>query len=157
MEPLVARDSYLELLVRHFKVFGLQAVLYDAAGAVRTYSGKGSGDSYTIGRGPISRLLGHLTGLLFCLHVKLFLSSIFNSLDFWSSIFGTGLDIEFAEMLLGCWEFFLITKFRDTHFLVQRSTNPQSKRLGVQETCPDLCGTVEQWTFGLQWASKPSC
>ena len=75
-------NSYLEFLFRHFKVFRLHAVLHDAAGAVRVDSGKGPGYCYVIGRGPTSCLLGHVTGILFCLYVKLFLPSIFNSIDF---------------------------------------------------------------------------
>ena len=75
-------NSYLELLFRHFKIFRLHAILHDAAGAVRANSGKGLGYCYMIGRGPNSCLLGHVTGLLFCLYVKIFLPSIFNSVDF---------------------------------------------------------------------------
>ena len=75
-------DSYLEFLFRHFKVFRLHAILHDAAGAVRAHIGKGPGYCYMIGRGPNSCLLGHVTELLFCLHVKLFLPSIFNPVDF---------------------------------------------------------------------------
>ena len=63
-------NSYLELLFRHFKVFRLHAILCDAAGAVRAHSGKGPGYCYMIRRGPNSCLLGHVTGLLFCLYVK---------------------------------------------------------------------------------------
>ena len=72
----------MEFLFRHFKVFRLHAILHDAAGAVRAHSGKGHGYCYIIGRGPNSCLLGHVTGLLFCLHVKIFLPSIFSSGDF---------------------------------------------------------------------------
>ena len=75
-------NSYLELLFRHFKRFRLRAILYGAAGAVRAHSGKGPGYCYINGRGPSSCLLGHVTGLLFCLYVKIFLHSIFNSVDF---------------------------------------------------------------------------
>ena len=75
-------DSYLEFLFCQFKVFRLHAILHDAAGTVRAHSGRGSGYCYMIGRGPNSCLLGYVTGLLFCLHVKLFLPSIFNSVDF---------------------------------------------------------------------------
>ena len=32
-------------------------------------------------------------------------------------------------------------KFTDTHFVFQKSTDPQ----GVQETCLKLCGTVDVW------------
>ena len=74
-------NSYLEFLFRHFKVFRLHVILHDAAGALRAHSGKGTGYCYMIGRGPNSRLLGHVTGLLFCLNVKTFLPSIFNSVD----------------------------------------------------------------------------
>ena len=75
-------NSYLELFFRHFKILRLHAILHDAAGAVRAHCGKGHGYCYTIGRGPNSCLLGHVTGLLFCLFVKLFLPSILNSVDF---------------------------------------------------------------------------
>ena len=50
-----------------------------------------------IGRGPKSCLLGHVTGLLFCLYVKLFLPSIFKSVDFWSSMSLIVLDIELIQ------------------------------------------------------------
>ena len=75
-------NSYLELLFRQFKIFRLHAILHDAAGAVRAHSGKRPGYCYMIGRGPNSCLLGHVTGLLFCLYVKIFLPSISNSVDF---------------------------------------------------------------------------
>ena len=75
-------NLYLEFLFRHFKVFRLHAILHDAAGAVRAHIGKGSGYCYMIGRGPKSCLLAHVTGLLFFLYVKLFLPSIFHSVDF---------------------------------------------------------------------------
>ena len=75
-------NSYLELLFRLFKIFTLHAILYDSGGAVRAHSGEGPGYCYMIGRGPNSCLLGHVTGLLFCLYVKIFLPSIFNSVDF---------------------------------------------------------------------------
>ena len=75
-------DSYLEFLIRHFKVFRPHAIVQDAAGEARAHSVKRPGYCYMIGRGPNSCLLGHVTGLLFCLYVKLFLPSSFNSVDF---------------------------------------------------------------------------
>ena len=87
-------DSYLEFLFRHFKVFRLHAKLHDAAGAMRAHSGKGPGYCYMIGRGPNSCLLGHVTGLVFCLYVNFFLPSIFKSFDFWSSMSCIVLDFE---------------------------------------------------------------
>ena len=56
-------NSCLDSVFRYSKVFRLHAILHDAAGAVRAHSGKGP-------------------GLLFCLYVKLFLPSIFNSVHF---------------------------------------------------------------------------
>ena len=75
-------NSCLDSVFRYSKVFRLHARLHDAAGAVRSHSGKGPGYCYLIGRGPNSCLLDHLTGLLFCLYKKLFLPSIFNFSDF---------------------------------------------------------------------------
>ena len=87
-------NSCLDSVFPYPKVFRLHAILLDAAGAVRTHSGRGLGYCYMIGRRPNSCLLGHVTGLLVCLYVKLFLPSIFNSVDFWSSMSCIVLDIE---------------------------------------------------------------
>ena len=84
-------------LFRYSKVFRLHAILHDAAGAMRAHSNKGPGYCYMIGRGPNSCLLGHVTGLLFCLYVKIFLPSIFNSVNFWNSMSCIVLDIELTD------------------------------------------------------------
>ena len=75
-------NSCLDSVFCYSKVFRLPAKLHDAAVAVRSHSGKGPGYCYMIERGPNSCLLGHVTGLLFCLYAKIFLPSIFNSVDF---------------------------------------------------------------------------
>ena len=75
-------NSCLDSVFRYSKIFRLHAILHPAAGAVRSHSGKGPGYCYMIGRGPNSCLLGQVTGLLFCLYVKIFLPYIFNSVDF---------------------------------------------------------------------------
>ena len=75
-------NSYFEFLFRLYKVFRLHVILNDAAGAVRAHSVKVPGYCYMIGRGPNSCLLGHVTGLLFCVYVKLFLPSNFDSVGF---------------------------------------------------------------------------
>ena len=64
-------NFYLDSILCYSNVFRVHAILHDAAEAVRAHSGKGPGYCYMIGRGPISCLLGHATGLLFCLYVKL--------------------------------------------------------------------------------------
>ena len=90
-------NSCLDSVFRYSKIFRLHAILHDAAGAVRSHSGEGPGYCYMIGRGPTSCLLGHMTGLVFCLYVKLFLPSIFNSVDVGSSVSLIVLDIELNE------------------------------------------------------------
>ena len=90
-------NSCLDSVFRYSKIFRLHAILHDNAGAVRAHSGKGPGYRYLIGRGPNSSLLGHVTGLLFCLYVKLFLTSIFNSVHFWSRMSCIVLDLELTE------------------------------------------------------------
>ena len=60
-------NSCLDSVFHYFKVFRLHAKLLDAAGAVRSHTGKGPGYCYMIGRGPNTCLLGHVTELLFCL------------------------------------------------------------------------------------------
>ena len=75
-------DSYLDSVFRYSKAFKLNALLHDGAGKFRLQTGKGSGYCYLIGRGPNCCLLGHMTGLLFCLYVNIFLPSIFNLFDF---------------------------------------------------------------------------
>ena len=74
-------DSYLDLVVCYSKVFGLHAILHGAAGAVGVQTGKRPGYCYMIGRGPNLCLLDHITGLVFCLQVNLFLTSNFNSIN----------------------------------------------------------------------------
>ena len=59
--------SCLDSVFRYSKVFRLHAKLHDAAGAVQSHTGKGPGYCYVIGRGLKSCLLGHVTGILFCL------------------------------------------------------------------------------------------
>ena len=75
-------NSCLDSVFRYSKVFRLLAILHVAVRAVRTHSGKGPRYCYMTGRGQNSCLLGHVTGLLFCLYVKIFLPSIFTSVDF---------------------------------------------------------------------------
>ena len=46
------RNCYLDSVFRYSEVFRLHAILHDAAGAVRSNTGKGPGYCYKIGRGP---------------------------------------------------------------------------------------------------------
>ena len=87
-----------------------------------------------VGWVPKSCLLSHVTGLLFCLHVKFFLHSIFKSVDIWSSLSSIVLDVELEDKEgFKKLRIFFLGLFKDTHFALQKSTNPQSKRFGVQK------------------------
>ena len=39
----------------------------------------------------------------------------------------------------------MMAKFRDTYFVLQKSTNQQNKHFGALETFTELCGTVDVW------------
>ena len=138
-------NSYLETLFRYLKVFRRHPVVHDAPEAVRAHSRKAPGHSYKIGRGPNSFWLCQLTGLLFCFSGKLFLPSIFNSVDFWSSMSCNVLDFEVADLnvIKEVGSFFLLRFFRDSHFALQKSADPQSRRFGVQNNCTEMCRTVD--------------
>ena len=74
-------DSFLDTVFRHFKVFRLHAVLHDSAGALRSTYNKGPGYCYALDNSPVnSCFLGHVSGLLYCLCLKVF-SSYYNALE----------------------------------------------------------------------------
>ena len=58
------------------KIFRLHAILHDAAGSVKSTIYKGPGYCYVL---PC--FLCHVTGLFFCLYVKIFASSVYALLD----------------------------------------------------------------------------
>lgn len=65
-------DSCLDLFFKFSKVLRLHAILHDAAGYMKTNHDIGPGYSYVTGGLPNSCFLGHLTGILYCLYLKLF-------------------------------------------------------------------------------------
>ena len=145
-------NSFLASVFRYSKIFRLYAILRDTAGAVRAHTGKRPGYFYMIGRGPSSGLLGHVTGLLFCLYVKLFLHSIFDSVDFWSSMSCIVLDIELADKnVIEELGVFIVGKVQGYSFRPQKSTNPRNKPFGAQK---NLHGIV--WNNRRLDYSEPS-
>ena len=119
-------NSYLEFLFRQFKVVRLHAILHDAAGAVRAHNGKGPGYCYMLGRKPKSCLLGHLTGLLFCHYIKLFLPSIFKK----------------------NWEFSFWWQSSAIPNLSSKKLQTHKTSVLVHKKLAGNC--MEEWTFGLQ-------
>ena len=136
-------ESYLEFLFRHFKIFGLHAMLHDAAGAVRAHSGKEPGYCYMIGREPNSCLLSHVSGFFFCLYVKIFLPSIFKSVDFWNSMPLIVLDVKLTEK----------NNFKELGLYIGGSME------GFSFLPPKTCKTNKQTTWnttnlhGIAWSS----
>ena len=136
-------DSYSEFLIRQFKVFRLHSTLHDASRAVRTHSGKRSEHFHMTGRRRNSCLFPHVTGLHFCLYVKLFLPSVFNSVDFRSSMFCFVLDFELPNInLFKELGVFIDGNVQGESFCPLKGTNSSDKPFGVQTTCTELCGTV---------------
>ena len=138
--------SYLDSLFRYSKVFRLHAISHDAAGAVRSHTGKGPGYCYMIGRGPNCCLLGHVTGLLICLYVKVFLTSILNSVDFWRSMSCIVLDIELTEInVIKELGLLLMVLHKDFLFVHQRLVDLINRQHGTQNIYMELRGVVESW------------
>ena len=94
-------DSYLDSVFRYSKVFRLYSILHDVAAAVRLRGGDGLAYCYIIGQGivqgPNCCLFSHVTGLILCLHVKIFLPSVFNLIDFRNRMSLIVLDIGLTE------------------------------------------------------------
>ena len=73
-------NSSLDNYLKFSKVLRLHAILHDAAGFVKEYSGKGPGYGYTV-YSPLSWcIIGHLSGVLFCIAAKLINRRFFNLL-----------------------------------------------------------------------------
>lgn len=73
-------NSSMDCLLSWSKIFRLHAALHDAAGSVKTKSGKGPGYCYTLKNFPNSFLLGHVTGLAYCVYLKICKKRLFDAL-----------------------------------------------------------------------------
>ena len=139
-------NPYLDSIFRYSTVFRLLAKLHDAAGAMRTHSGKGPGYCYMIGRGPTSCLLGHVVGLLFCLYVNLFLPAIFNSVDFWNRMFLFVLVIELTEKnIIKELGLFIDGSLQGVSFCPPKVFKPNKQTIGAQVIYMELRVVVESW------------
>ena len=139
-------NSCLDSACRYSKVFRLHAILHDAAGALRAHSGKGPGYCYMIGRGPNSCLLGHVTGLLFCLYVKIFLPSLSNSVNFWNSMSCIVLDIELTDKnVIKELGLFIDGSVQGFSFCPPKPFKPNKQTHGTQFIDMELRGVVESW------------
>ena len=71
----------LEGYLGRYKLFRLHAALHDAAGYMKQRFKVGPGYVYAIPFPGNNCLLGHLTGLLFCVYIKAALPSVYASLQ----------------------------------------------------------------------------
>ena len=71
----------MDYIFTNSKFFRLHAILPDAAGSVKSTTYKGAGFCYVLPRFPSSCFLGHVTGLFFCLNIKVFASSLYALFD----------------------------------------------------------------------------
>ena len=74
-------NSCMDYFFANSKTLRLHAILHDAAGSVNSTTYKGPGYCYVLPRFPSSCFLGHVTGLIFCLYVKIFASSVYALFD----------------------------------------------------------------------------
>ena len=75
---LIGHGNYcMDYFFANSKIFGLQAILHDSAGSVKSTTKKGPGYCYVAPNLPGSCFLGHI----FCLYVKIFASSAYALFD----------------------------------------------------------------------------
>ena len=74
-------NSSLDKYFKSFKILRLHAILHDAAGFVYEFSEKEPGYSYVLPCPVTNEYLGHVTGLAFCLYMKIFKGRLFGMLE----------------------------------------------------------------------------
>ena len=121
-------------------------MLHNAAGAVQSHSDKGFGCCYLIGRGQFLVCLVTWLDCFFTVTWNSFCLPISNLTTFEAVCLAFYWIMSLQmEPISKSWEFLRKGKFTDIHFVLQRSTHPQSKRFGVQEICMELSGSVDAW------------
>ena len=71
------KNSCMDYFFANSKIFRLHAILHDSAGFVKSTTKKGPGYCYVAPSLHSSCFLGHVTGLFFCLYVKIFDSAVY--------------------------------------------------------------------------------
>ena len=66
----------------NLKIFRLHALLYDAAGSVKSTTHEEPGYGFVLPRFSSSCFLGHVTGLFFCIYIETFASTVYALFDF---------------------------------------------------------------------------
>ena len=74
-------NSILDFLLARSKRFRLHAILHDSAGAVKATTNQGPVFCYMLPQFLSSCLLGHITGLFFCIFIRICHPHLFKMLD----------------------------------------------------------------------------
>lgn len=74
-------DSYLEGILKHFKLFRLHAALHDACGYMKSVHSSGPGYSYVVPCKFSSCFIGHITGLGFCIYLRVNNPNLYHALQ----------------------------------------------------------------------------
>ena len=132
--------SYLEIFPS--EIFRPQAIIHDAAGAVKSHSGKSFGYCYIFGPGPNAVLLADVIGIFFCLPFSTLstFDAVCLALYYTSSVQKKN---NFRE--LGA--FFHRTVQGKLIWSPRKVQIPQPSDLGSKKLARKC---VEQWMFGLQ-------
>lgn len=73
-------DSCLDYFFKGSKLLRLHAILHDAHGFMKCEYGTGPGYVYAFPFPVSNCLLGHLSGLLFCIRLKIFRNSVYRAI-----------------------------------------------------------------------------
>ena len=137
-------DVCMDSVIYYSKIFLLHAVIYDPVGAAWSHTGGAHGHCYIFEQNPDSSLLGQVTGLLFPPYAKLFLPSIFKSVNFE------------ALYLVLSWYVKTLTVFQEVKFFSNvivrgcslhppKVTDPENTHFGAHWFCTELFITMEVW------------
>ena len=74
-------NFYMDYFFANSKIFRLHAILHDSGGSVKSTTKNGPGYCYVAPSDPSSGIHGHVTGLFFCLYLKVFASSVYALFD----------------------------------------------------------------------------
>ena len=73
-------NSKLDIMLKYFKIFRVHACLHDAYGYMKTKHNKGPGYNYVTHLPINSPLLGDVSGLSYCLYLKIIQPSVYVSI-----------------------------------------------------------------------------
>ena len=150
-EPLVMGFSSSDFVFCHSKVFRLDAIVHDGAGAVRWNSGKLLFHEWTKTKFMFARSREWTT---LSRYVKLFLSSIFISVDFWSSMFCIVREIDVFEDENDIKEWGVVIDGNVPGYIFSAPKRYKPTKTNYLLYKNFECNCVEQWKFVFPWTQE---